>query len=183
MLASGSDEAGWELRCPSRTYFSDKRLPPGLRGLQEDAVLAVQVRPRSEPAHRAVGSSPTSRRNQAAAAPQRIVTPDLRLILWRHQGERRPSPAPGRPAHAASTGHLASGGVAGTRRNGAAHLSRHRDQGCPSPECGDGAAWSSRSCRICRSDRRRSPGHQPTPERSLAGGVRVQRSKGFLQPG
>ena len=84
MPISRSDGAGRELRCPSRTYFSDKRLPPGLRGLQEDAVLAGKVRPRSEPAHRTVGSSPNPRRNQAAAAPQWIVTPDLRLILWRH---------------------------------------------------------------------------------------------------
>ena len=73
-----------ELRFPSRTYFSYKRLPPDLRGLQEDAVLAGEVRPRSEPAHRTVGSSPTSRRDQAAAAPRRIITPDLRFILCRH---------------------------------------------------------------------------------------------------
>ena len=84
MPTSGSDGAGRELRCLSRAYLSDKRLPPGLRGLQEDAVLAGKVRPRSEPAHRTVGSSSNSRRNQAAAAPQRIVTPDLRLVLWRH---------------------------------------------------------------------------------------------------
>ena len=60
-----------------------KRLPPDLRGLQEDAVLAGKARPGSEPAHRTVGSSPTSRRNRAAAVPRRIITPDLRFILWR----------------------------------------------------------------------------------------------------
>ena len=75
--------AGWGLRFPSRTYFSYKRLPPDLRGLQEDAVLAGKARPGSEPAHRTVGSSPTSRRNRAAAVPRRIITPDLRFILWR----------------------------------------------------------------------------------------------------
>ena len=39
-------------------HFSYKRLPPDLRGLQEDAVLAGKARPGSEPAHRTVGSIP-----------------------------------------------------------------------------------------------------------------------------
>jgi len=56
--------------------------------------------------------------------------------------------------------HPAAGCVAGTPQNGAALPSRHGDQDCPSPGCEDGAAWSSRSCRIYRSDRRHSPGHR-----------------------
>ena len=46
-LCGHRNGAGWGLRFPCRTYFSYKRLPPDLRGLQENAVLAVEVCPRS----------------------------------------------------------------------------------------------------------------------------------------
>ena len=59
--------AGRELRSPSRTYFSPIRLRPDLRGLQENAVLAGEVRPRSGAARCAAGPSPDSRHDLVAA--------------------------------------------------------------------------------------------------------------------
>jgi len=49
---------GRELRFPSRTYFSYKRLHPALRGLQENAVLVGEVRLRAGAAHCAVDPPP-----------------------------------------------------------------------------------------------------------------------------
>lgn len=62
---------GRELRFPSRTYFSYKRLHPALRGLQENAVLVGEVRLRAGAAHCAVDPPPDSRHNQVTAARDR----------------------------------------------------------------------------------------------------------------
>lgn len=58
---------GRGLRSPSRTYFSPMRLLPDLRGLQENAVLVGEVRPRSGAARCAVGPSPASSHDQVPA--------------------------------------------------------------------------------------------------------------------
>ena len=67
MAASESDGVGRGLSRPSRTYFSPIRLRPDLRGLQENAVLAGEVRPHSGAAHCAAGPSPDSRHDLVAA--------------------------------------------------------------------------------------------------------------------
>ena len=69
-LCGHRNGAGWGLHCPSRTYFSLTRLRPDLRGLQENAVLAGEVRLRAGTTYCAVGRSPASCHNQGAAAPR-----------------------------------------------------------------------------------------------------------------
>ena len=161
-LCGHRNGAGWGLHCPSRTYFSLTRLRPDLRGLQENAVLAGEVRLRAGTTYCAVGRSPASCHNQGAAAPRG----DIRRI---------------RGSFCSVASRLSDNqALLGARlpATGAAPPWRHRHQGCPWLECGDGAAWSSRSCRICRSDRRRAAAHLATPEQTLAEGARVQRNKG-----
>ena len=120
----------------------------------------------------------------ARSAPRPISTPDPRLVVWRHlKAERRSSPVQGMTVAEVPREHPAAGCVAGTPQNGAEPPSRHGDLGCPSLGCEGGAAWSSRSCRIDRSDRLRSPGRRATPGRSLAEGARVPRNEAPRQPG
>ena len=69
-LCGHRNGAGWGLRCPSRTYFSPTRLRPDLRGLQENVVLAGEVRLRAGTTYCAVGRSPASCHDQGAAAPR-----------------------------------------------------------------------------------------------------------------
>lgn len=108
-----ANRADRELRSPSRTYFSPKRLRPVPSGLQDIAVLVGEVRPRSRaagakdpnlqvPARIPSAPSPTSPIRWTSARPS-LTGAGSRSRRPALAGNSTPSPARSRPQEPAAT--------------------------------------------------------------------------------